>query len=80
MFLCVAQNKDIFILGGIVIIVAYGFAAPAPPAIVSVGEMHGVESRRRVTTIRRERRCRLSPWGDSSRSSSPRSYSIISTR
>lgn len=79
MFLCVAQNKNIFILGGIVIIVAYGFAAPAPPAIVSVGLLRGVESRRRATTIRRERRCRLSPWGDSSRSSSPRSCSTIST-
>lgn len=58
MFLCVAQNKNVFILGGIVIIVAYGFAAPAPPAIVSVGARRGLERRRRATTTRRERRCR----------------------
>ncbi|CBK24756.2 Tetracycline resistance protein [Blastocystis hominis] len=58
MFLCVAQDKNIFILGGIVIIVAYGFAAPAPPAIVSVGLRPGIEGRRRVTTTHKERRCR----------------------
>lgn len=58
MILCVSQNKNIFILGGIVIIVAYGFAAPAPPAIISVLLQRVVESRRRVTTIRRAKRCR----------------------
>ena len=58
MFLCVAQDKNIFIIGGIVIIVAYGFAAPAPPAIVSVGLRPGIEGRRRVMTTHKERRCR----------------------
>ena len=37
MICCLSGTKTLFILGAILIIVAYGFASPTSPAIMSVG-------------------------------------------
>ena len=36
MILCIGVSKPMFIIGGVLIIVAYAFAAPTAPSIFSV--------------------------------------------
>ena len=65
MFLCVIHNKYVFITGGVVIIIASGFAAPAGPAIVSVSSKSRLMNRRRAMKTHKERPFRLSLLEDS---------------